>query len=146
MNQVAATSDTTNNVLGATGAFSLTADVDFMVNQSFTTHSIIMGVFVIRQLTHTSSQGIPRQWSIKKRLDMWWHEYDHLGNQPVYNKEIYADGSATDNEVFGYQERYAEYRYDGNVISGEFTPTASNPIDAWHYGDKYGSLPTLSQN
>lgn len=146
MQQVAATADTTNNPLGTTGAFSLTADVDYVVNQSFSVHSIILGVMVVRQLTHTTQQGIPRQWSIKKRLDMWWHEYDHLGNQPVYNKEIYADGSSTDNEVFGYQERYAEYRYEENTISGEFKSTGATPLDAWHYGDNYGSLPTLSQD
>lgn len=145
MNQVAATADTANNVLGATGAFSLTADVDYMVNQSFTEHMILMGIFVIRQLTHTSQQAIPRQWSIKKRLDMWWHEYDHLGNQPIYNKEIYADGSSTDNEVFGYQERFAEYRYEDNVICGEFKSTGPTPLDSWHYGDLYNSLPTLSK-
>lgn len=147
MNQVAQTSSTDNtSPLGQTGAFSLTADVDYMVNQSFTEHTIIMGVMVIRQLTHTTQQGIPRQWSIKKRLDMWWHEYDHLGNQPVYNKEIYADGSATDNQVFGYQERYAEYRYEENTICGEFLSTSSTPLDSWHYGDLYASLPVLSQN
>lgn len=147
MNQVAQTSSTDNtSPLGQTGAFSLTADVDYMVNQSFTEHTIIMGVMVIRQLTHTTQQGIPRQWSIKKRLDMWWHEYDHLGNQPVYNKEIYADGSSTDNQVFGYQERYAEYRYEENTICGEFLSTSSTPLDSWHYGDLYASLPVLSQN
>ena len=145
MNQVAQTVAGTTP-LGSTGAFSLTADVDFMVNQSFTEHTIIMGVMVVRQLTHTTQQGIPRQWSIKKRLDMWWHEYDHLGNQPIYNKEIYADGSSTDNEVFGYQERYAEYRYEENTIAGEFTSTGSTPLDSWHYGDLYNSLPVLSQN
>lgn len=145
MNQVAQTAAGATP-LGSTGAFSLTADVDFMVNQSFTEHTIIMGVMVVRQLTHTTQQGIPRQWSIKKRLDMWWHEYDHLGNQPIYNKEIYADGSPTDNEVFGYQERYAEYRYEENTIAGEFTSTGSTPLDSWHYGDLYNSLPVLSQN
>ena len=116
------------------------------MHQLLLEHTIIMGVFVVRQLTHTSQNAIPRQWSIKKRLDMWWHEYDHLGNQPVYNKEIYADGSATDDQVFGYQERYAEYRYEDNTIAGEFNSAYSTPLDSWHYGDYYSSLPVLSQN
>ena len=145
-NQIAQTSETSNSSpLGNVAAFSLTADVSHMFTQSFTEHCILMGVMVIRQLTHTTQQGIHRDWTIRKRLDMWWHEFDHLGNQPIYNREIYADGSAYDNEVFGYQERYAEYRYEYNTICGEFRSTYSTPLDSWHYGDLYASLPVLSQ-
>lgn len=146
MNQCVQTSSTdSTSPQGNVSAFSLTADVDYIVNQSFTEHQILIGILCVRQLTHTSQQNIPRQWSIRKRLDMWWHEYDHLGPQPIYNKEIYADGTDYDDQVFGYQERYAEYRFEENVICGEFNSKYSEPLDSWHYGDVYNSLPVLSQ-
>lgn len=146
MNQVAQTSATSEtSPLGQTGAFSLTTDNGRLFKQSFTEHGIIIILAVIRQLTHTSQQCIPRQWKRKKRLDYFWHEFEHLGNQPVYNYEIYADGTQTDYEVFGYQERFAELRFDNNRITGEFRSTYSTPLDAWHYGDYYESLPVLSK-
>lgn len=147
MNQVAQTSQTSDSSpLGQTGAFSITTDVDYMFTQSFTEHTILMGIMVIRQLSHTYQQKIARQWSRSKRLDLYWPELAHLGEQPVLNKEIYADGSTNDNEVFGYQERWAEYKYEDNVICGELRSTYSTPLDTWHYGDKYTSLPVLAQS
>lgn len=148
MNQVAQTSAQTTGgtPMGNVGAFSLTADVDHVFTQSFTEHSILYGIMVVRYLSHTYQQAIPRQWSRKRKLDFYWPELAHLGEQPVLNKEIYAQGTSTDEEVFGYQERWAEYKYENNVICGELKSTYSTPLDAWHYGDKYTSLPVLSQN
>lgn len=147
MNQVAQTSSTDNtSPQGNVAAFSLTADVHQAFTKSFTEHSIIMGIMVVRQLVHTTQQGIPKQWSRRKRLDFYWPELAHLGEQPVYNKEICVLGSTTDEQVFGYQERWAEYKYEENVICGEMKSTYSTPLDSWHYGDLYSSLPTLSQN
>ena len=146
MNQVAQTADTTNNVLGATGAFSLTADVDHIFTQSFTEHTIIIGVMLVRYLSHSYQQNIPRSWSRKQRLDFYWPQLAHLGEQPILNKEIYADGSANDDEVWGYQERWAEYKYEQNTICGELRSTFTSPLDAWHYGDKYITRPYLNQN
>lgn len=145
MNQVAQTVGTSDAPLGYTGAFSLTTDNGRLFKQSFTEHGIILILAVIRQLEHTTQQGIPKQWRRKKRLDYFWHEFEHLGNQPIYNYEIYADGSSYDNEVFGYQERYAELRFDVNRITGEFRSTYTTPLDNWHYGDIYSSLPVLSK-
>lgn len=155
MNQVAQTSSTdSTSPQGNVAAFSLTADVDQVFTKSFTEHTIILGVMVIRYLSHTYQQKIPRMWSRRKRLDFYFPTLAHLGEQPVLNKEIYAQGSAVvdasgnpyDEQVFGYQERWAEYKYEENIICGEMRSVITTPLDSWHYGDKYTSLPVLGQN
>lgn len=129
--------------LGFTGAMSITGDTESVVSKSFTEHGIILGLLAVRQ-DHTYQQGLDRQWSRRRRLDYYWPSMAHLGEQPVYMKEIYAQGNDTDNTVFGYQERWAEYRYKPNRISGELRSTYSKPLDSWHYGDKYDDAPILS--
>lgn len=144
MDQVLQTSSTdATSPQGNTAAFSCTVDSDSLFTHSFTEHGTLMGVAVIRT-DHTYQQGIERMWSRKKWVDFYIPQFANLGEQAIFNKEIYADGSSTDDEVFGYQECWADYRYKPNRISGEMRSTAAQSLDAWHYGDDYSQLPTLS--
>ncbi len=145
MQQVVQTSSTVQGVSaqGNTAAMSLTGDTDNSFTKSFTEHGIILGLVCIRQ-DHTYQQGLERGWSRKRRLDYYWPSLAHLGEQPVYMKELYARGTDADNEIFGFQERWAEYRYKPNRISGEFRSTYETPLDSWHYGDLYEDAPVLS--
>jgi len=111
--------------------------------QSFTEHGVIIGLVSIRaDLTY--QQGLHRMWSRSTRYDFYFPAFAMLGEQPVYNKEIYVDGSSNDNNVFGYQERWAEYRYKPSQISSLFKSTSAGTIDAWHLAQKFTSLPTLN--
>ena len=107
-------------------------------------HGYITGIVSIRaDLTY--QQGINRMWSRSTKYDFYWPALSSIGEQAVLNKEIYADGSANDNLVFGYQERYGEYRYKPSEICGKLRSTATSPLDVWHLSQKFTSLPTLSQ-
>lgn len=150
MEQIAQTSSTdSTSPQGHMAAFSLTADIGEDVYKSFTEHSIIMGVLCVRIANHTYQQGIGKQWFRKQRLDYYWPELRNLGEMPVLNKYLYAQGPSVvdgngniiDDQVFGYQEAWAEYRYYPNRTSGEMRSTYSTPLDSWHYGDLYSSLP-----
>jgi len=111
--------------------------------QSFTEHGIIIGLVSVRaDLTY--QQGIHRMWTRSTRYDFYFPAFAMLGEQPVYNKEIYVTGTATDDQVFGYQERWAEYRYKPSQISSLFKSTSAGTIDAWHLAQKFTSLPTLN--
>lgn len=111
--------------------------------KSFTEHGVILGLINVRaDLTY--QQGLNRMWSRQTRYDFYWPALSHLGEQAVLNKEIYADGSVADDEVFGYQERYAEYRYKPSTITGLMRSSATGSLDAWHLSQDFGSLPTLS--
>lgn len=111
--------------------------------KSFTEHCVILGLANIRaDLSY--QQGLPRMFSRRTRYDFYWPELANLGEQAVLNKEIYAQGTSADDEVFGYQERWAEYRYHPNMITGLFRSTAAQSLDYWHLAQKFESLPTLS--
>lgn len=129
--------------LGQTGAFSVTIDTNEDFTKSFSKDDILMGVMCIRA-DHTYQQGLPRQLTRTRRLDRYWPELSHIGNQPVYNYEIYATGTSTDDEVFGYKEAWQEYMYYINRISGELLSDYATSLDTWHYGDDYTSLPILA--
>lgn len=129
--------------LGQTGAFSVTADLNEDFTKSFTKDDILIGVLCVRA-DHTYQQGLARQFTRTRRLDRYWPALAHIGNQPVYNYEIYAQGTAEDEEVFGYKEAWQEYMYHNNRISGELLSTFQQSLDVWHYGDDYDSLPVLS--
>lgn len=131
--------------LGFTGAFSLTSNTNEDFIKSFQEHCVVLGIGVVRA-DHTYQQGVARQWTRKRRLDFYWPELSHIGNQPIYNYEIYSDGSATDEQVFGYKEAWAEYKYKNSIITGELNSEYAQSLDAWHYGDDYSQLPVLSQN
>lgn len=112
--------------------------------KTFTEHTLIIGLANIRaDLSY--QQGIPRMFSRKTKYDFYWPELANLGEQAVLNKEIYAQGTDEDEEPFGYQERWAEYRYHPNTITGDFRSTAPLTLDYWHLAQKFDSLPTLSQ-
>lgn len=129
--------------LGYTGAVSITNDI----NEDFTTstdqHCIIIGLMAVRA-DHTYAQGIARQWTRRRRLDFYTPELSHIGNQPIYKYEIYSDGSATDNEVFGYKEAWAEIKQKPNMCTGEMSPDFAQSLDNWTYVDDYTTHPTLS--
>lgn len=112
--------------------------------KSFTEHGHIIGLACVRaDLTY--QQGLNRMWSRQDRYDFYWPALAHLGEQPVLNKEIFAQGTAADDQVFGYQERYAEYRYKPSQITGAFRSNAATSLDTWHLSQDFGSLPTLNQ-
>jgi hypothetical protein len=106
-------------------------------------HGMIIGMVSVRaDLTY--QQGLPRMWSRKTRYDYYFPVFAHLGEQAILNKEIYATGDTTDDDVFGYQERWAEYRYKPSQITGLFRSTTTGTLDAWHLAQKFTSLPTLN--
>jgi len=124
---------------------SRTTDVHSDFKKSFVEHGFIIGVMVARY-DHTYQQGLERFWSRKGRLDFYWPVFANIGEQAVLNKEIYAQGSKTDDEVFGYQEAWADYRYKPNRVTGEMRSTAPQSLDVWHLGDDYSKLPSLSDS
>lgn len=112
-------------------------------SKSFTEHTIIIGLVSVRaDLTY--QQGLNRMFSRSTRYDFYWPALSHLGEQSILNKEILADGSATDEAVFGYQERYAEYRYKPSNITSLFRSNATGSLDAWHLSQEFASLPALN--
>ena len=133
-------SDTPLGTLGGIGTV-LTKGHGF--TQSFTEHGVVIGLVSVRaDLTY--QQGLPRMWSRSTRYDFYFPAFAMLGEQPVYNKEIYVTGTSTDDQVFGYQERWAEYRYKPSQISSLFRSTAAGTIDAWHLAQRFDNLPTLN--
>lgn len=112
--------------------------------KSFTEHGWIIGLCNVRaDLTY--QQGLNRMWSRSTKFDMYWPVFAHLGEQEILNKEIYAQGNTDDDKVFGYQERYAEYRYRPNVITGKLRSTFAQPLDSWHLAQKFDALPVLNE-
>ncbi|ALS03411.1 VP1 [Gokushovirus WZ-2015a] len=124
---------------------SRTTDVHSDFKKSFVEHGFIIGVMVARY-DHTYQQGLERFWSRKGRLDFYWPVFANIGEQAVLNKEIYAQGNGTDDEVFGYQEAWADYRYKPNRVTGEMRSQAPQSLDVWHLGDDYSKLPSLSDS
>lgn len=113
--------------------------------KSFTEHSVIIGLVSVRaDLTY--QQGLDRMFSRSTRYDFFWPALANLGEQAVLNKEIYAQNDANDDLVFGYQERYGEYRYKPSRITGQFRSTYSTPLDVWHLSQEFGSLPVLNDS
>nr|QJB20720.1 MAG: major capsid protein [Microvirus sp.] len=110
---------------------------------SFTEHCVIVGLISVRADLNYQ-QGLNRMWSRRTRYDFYWPALSHLGEQAVLNKEIYAQGTSADNDVFGYQERYAEYRYKPSIITGQMRSQASTPLDMWHLAQKFTALPLLN--
>lgn len=124
---------------------SRTTDVHSDFKKSFVEHGFVIGVMVARY-DHTYQQGLERFWSRKSRLDYYWPVFANIGEQAVLNKEIFAQGNASDDEVFGYQEAWADYRYKPNRVSGEMRSSYAQSLDIWHLGDDYESLPALSDS
>lgn len=128
---------------GTTTGMSLTTDANDDFTRSFTEHGYIIGVMCARY-DHTYQQGIERMWSRKTRFDFYWPVFANLGEQAILNKEIFAQGTDVDDEVFGYQEAWAEYRYKPNRVAGEMRSSYAQSLDVWHLADDYATLPSLS--
>lgn len=129
---------------GNTAGFSCTIDRHSAFTKSFEEHGTLLGLVVIRT-DRTYQQGLSRMWTRKKWLHHFNPFFAHLGEQMIANKELYWQGGTTqDEEAFGYQEAWAEYRYKNNRVSGYMRSKADQPLDAWHYADNYNTLPTLS--
>lgn len=111
-------------------------------SQSFTEHGYIIGLVSVRADLNYQ-QGLRKMWSRSTRYDFYFPVFAHLGEQAVLNKEIYIQGTSADNNVFGYQERWAEYRYHPPQITGLFRSTESGTLDAWHLAQEFSSLPAL---
>ena len=122
---------------------SLTTDSHSDFRKSFVEHGFVIGVMVARY-NHTYQQGLERFWSRKDRFDYYWPVFANLGEQPVKNREIFAQGNAQDDEVFGYQEAWADYRYKPSHVTGEMRSQYAQSLDVWHLADDYDSLPKLS--
>jgi hypothetical protein len=147
INPIAQTSGTsatgTTTPLGNLAAFGTAVASGHGFTQSFTEHGHIIGLASVRaDLSY--QQGLRKMWSRSTRYDFYFPVFAMLGEQPVLNKEIYVRGDANDSLVFGYQERWAEYRYLPSMITGLFRSTASGTIDGWHLSQRFTSLPTLN--
>ena len=144
INQVIQQSGTTDvSPQGNTAAYSMTTLRNKMCNYSAVEHGYIVMLACIR-VDHSYQQGLSRMWTRKTRFDFYHPMLANLGEMAVLNKEIYCQGNAQDDEVFGYQEAWADYRYHPNIVTGEMRSTYVQTLDAWHYADHYESLPTLS--
>lgn len=148
MNQIVQTSgqQTENDTpIGETGAMSVTPINESSFTKSFEEHGFVIGVCCVRH-NHSYQQGLERFWSRKDRLDYYVPQFANLGEQPVKKKEIMLTGGASDEQTFGYQEAWADYRMKPNRVSGKMRSNATGTLDFWHYADNYSNVPMLSQD
>ena len=147
INQIVQTSGQQTNEdtpIGETGAMSVTPINESSFTKSFEEHGFIIGVCCVRH-NHSYQQGLERFWSRTDRLDYYVPQFANLGEQPVKKKEIMLTGTATDEETFGFQEAWADYRMKPNRVSSVMRSNATGTLDFWHYADNYNDVPTLSQ-
>lgn len=131
---------------GQLAAFATAASTDgdnIGFTKSFVEHGYVIGL-VCARADMTYQQGLNRMWSKTTRFDFFWPKLQQLGEQAVLNQEIYTQGSSADTDVFGYQERYAEYRYKPSEIHGKFRSTYATSLDVWHLAEEFGTLPALN--
>jgi len=134
-------SSTPQGNLSAIGTFSSNSNG---FTKSFTEHEIVIGLVSVRaDLTY--QQGLNRMWSRQTRFDFFQPKLAHLGEQAILNKEIYAQGTSDDDDVFGYNERYSEYKYKPSLITGSYRSNAATSLDVWHLSQDFATLPTLSE-
>lgn len=146
INPVAQTSETTVDSPQANlSAFGTLGMNGHGFTKSFTEHCLIIGLVSVRaDLTY--QQGLNRMFSRSTRWDFYWPALSHIGEQAILNKEIFAQGTAADDEVFGYQERFAEYRYKPSLITGQFRSNFAQSLDTWHLSQDFASLPVLNSS
>jgi hypothetical protein len=144
INPIAQTSSTDSTTpQGNLSGYGTTGFTGHRFNKSFTEHSVVIGLAcVFADLTY--QQGLARHFSRQTRWDFYWPALAHLGEQAVLNKEIYAQGTSDDDNVFGYQERYAEYRYKPSNVTGQMRSNFAQSLDTWHLAQDFGSLPALN--
>lgn len=145
VHQIVQQSESGETPLGTTAAMSLTSNTDNSFVKSFTEHGYVIGVMCARY-NHTYQQGLNRLWSRKDRLDFYFPILANIGEQPIYTKELYYENDGFDslNEVFGYQEAWADYRYKPSTVTGEMRSGINKSLQSWHFADYYNSKPTLS--
>lgn len=140
---IAQTSETNTTVQGNLAAVGYASSSGIGFTKSFVEHCVIIGLVCVRaDLTY--QQGLNRMWTRQTKYDYYWPALAHLGEQEVLNKEIYCDGSSNDDDVFGYQERWAEYRYHPSKITGILRSNHGSSLDVWHLSQEFGSLPALN--
>lgn len=147
INQIVQTSGqttATDTPIGETGAMSVTPINESSFTKSFEEHGFIIGVMCVRH-NRSYQQGLERFWSRTDRLDYYFPQFANIGEQPVKKKEIMLTGEAKDDETFGYQEAWSDYRMKPNRVSGKMRSNAEGTLDFWHYADNYEEVPTLSQ-
>lgn len=137
--------DSSSTELGKPGANSVTGFKGSMFTKSFVEHGYIFILAVARH-EQTYSQGINRMWSRNSRYDFYWPVFANLGAQEIKLKEIYAQGSTYDDNIFGYQEAWAEYRFKPSYASGLLRPQADNSLNYWTLTNNFGSAPTLGKS
>lgn len=144
INPVTQTSSTDSTTpQGNLAAYGLNAQRYHAFTKSFSEFGYVIGLINVRaDLTY--QQGINKMWLRSDVLDFYWPSFAHLGEQVIENIEIYCQGNDDDKKVFGYQERYAEYRYKPSLVTGQFRSTYKEPLDIWHLSQKFATLPTLS--
>jgi hypothetical protein len=145
INQIVQTAENDKSPLGETGAMSVTPINENSFTKSFEEHGFVIGVCCVRH-NRSYQQGLERFWSRNDRLDYYVPQFANLGEQPVKKKEIVLTGTAKDEETFGYQEAWADYRMKPNRVSGLMRSNATGTLDFWHYADNYSTVPTLSQD
>ena len=144
IDQIIQTSSTDNtSPQGNTAGFSCTINRDSMFTKSFEEHGTLMCIGVVRT-DRTYQQGLSKMWTRKKWTDFYNPFFANLGEMAILNENIYAQGTSTDKEAFGYQEAWAEYRYQENKVTGYMRSNATGSLDVWHFADNYASLPQLS--
>lgn len=147
IDQVVQTSETGSNTpQGNVAGYSLTTQNEELFTKSFVEHGILIGVQVVR-IEHSYQDGLNKMWLRKSMFDYYNPTFANIGEQAILNKEIYLAGNVQgnkDDEAFGYQEAWAEYRYMNNHVSGEFRSKYHQSLDAWHFADDYAALPSLS--
>lgn len=143
INPVAQTSETSGSPQGNLAAFATASAKGIGFRKSFTEHCYLLGyVCVSADLTY--QQGIDRMWRRSTRFDFYWPALAHIGEQAVRNDEIYFNNDAADSDTWGYQERFAEYRYANSKITGTFRSAATGSLDAWHLSQDFATRPTLN--
>lgn len=145
VHQIVQQSESNSTPLGTTAAMSLTSNTDNSFVKSFTEHGYVIGVMCARY-NHTYQQGLNRLWSRKDRLDYYFPILANIGEQPIYTKELFYenDGFESLNEVFGYQEAWADYRYKSSTVTGEMRSGIDKSLQSWHFADYYQKKPILS--
>lgn len=149
--QSSGTGTSSSTPQGNLSAFGVASGSARAFSKSFVEHCIVIGLASVRS-DLTYQQGIPRMWSRSTRYDYYWPSLSSLGEQAILNKEIFAqgktvkdsDGALVDDKVFGYQERWSEYKYGYSKVTGELRSTYAQSLDYWHLAQKFDELPTLS--
>lgn len=131
--------------VGELGASGMAAQSGVGFTKSFVEHCTLLGLVCVRaDLTY--QQGLRKMWSRQTKYDFYWPALAHLGEQEVLNKEIFTQGLAADDDVFGYQERWAEYKYFPSLLTGLMRSDAAGSLDVWHLSQDFGALPVLNSS